>query len=125
MDDLISRATAELYICQDCARLEKEGVIAVTPATAKDWAVNVLDTVEPITKYGSWISCKDELPEVAYGEFLIAWVPKNGGDPKKKTYMEFMEFENGQWIGNIPQAGKDGFEVVAWMELPEDYVEDE
>ena len=73
-----------------------------------------------------WIPVNERLPEEP-GEYLIAWVPLDV-DMKRyfkgHSYMEFAEFENGEWVTLLPQA-KNGYEVLAWRPLPETYKEDE
>ena len=120
MSDYISRADAQEAICRDGVRLEREGVIDMSLCTAKQWAVDILEEVPAI--YG-WISCKDELPEIN-DVYLVTWRPKN--NPFNKNYIEIVEFADGEWIGDIPQAkhyGTGEYDVIAWMPLPDAYVE--
>ena len=70
-----------------------------------------------------WISCKDELPEIN-DVYLVTWRPR--ANPFKRNYIEIVEWSDGEWIGDIPQAkhyGTGEYDVIAWMPLPDAYVE--
>lgn len=66
-----------------------------------------------------WISVEERLPE-EYGEYMILWKPKQPGViPKWKLLYEIVEYEDGEWIGEIPQSEPfGGYEVFYWRELP-------
>lgn len=69
-----------------------------------------------------WIPCKERLPKEK-GDYIVAWLPK---DRKillndKKCFIEFCSFNGEKWCDDIPQSGKKGFDVLAWMPLPELY----
>ena len=57
-----------------------------------------------------WIPCNERLPENGYW----LWSAK-GGEVQKDFY----------WDGHWEHAEKYGYEVVAWMPLPEPYKEDD
>lgn len=57
-----------------------------------------------------WIPCSERLPENGYW----LWSAK-GGEVQKDFY----------WDGHWENAEKYGYEVVAWMPLPEPYKEDD
>ena len=119
MSDLISRADAQTAICRDGVRLEREGVVDMSLCTAKQWAVDILDEV---SGYG-WVSCKDELPEIN-DVYLVTWRPR--ANPFERNYIEIVEWSDGEWVGDIPQAkhyGTGEYDVLAWMPLPDAYVE--
>ena len=70
-----------------------------------------------------WISCKDELPE-KNDVYLVTWMPNS--NPWGRTFMEILEFADGEWVDDIPQAkhyGDGKFSVLAWMPLPDPYKE--
>ena len=65
-----------------------------------------------------WIPCSEKLPE-EYGDYLVWWT-----DITRKQYYEIAEYEpNNGWIGEIPQAVKGKYSVIAWQPLPEPYKE--
>ena len=67
---------------------------------------------------GGWIPCSERLPE-EYGDYLVWWT-----DITRKQYYEIAEYEpNNGWIGEIPQAVKGKYSVIAWQPLPEPYKE--
>ena len=71
-----------------------------------------------------WISCKDELPE-KNDVYLVTWRPKNN-NPFERKFIELLEWSDGEWVEDIPQAkhyGDGKFSVLAWMPLPNAYVE--
>ena len=64
-----------------------------------------------------WISVNERLPE-KYGEYMILWKPKSYRT--KTLFYEITEYEDGEWIGKIPQSEPyGGYEVFYWRELPE------
>lgn len=64
-----------------------------------------------------WISVEERLPE-KYGEYMILWKPKSYRT--KTLFYEITEYEDGEWIGKIPQSEPyGGYEVFYWRELPE------
>ena len=67
--------------------------------------ITVTDTAHP-----NWIPCSERLPENGYW----LWSAK-GGEVQKDFY----------WDGHWEHAEKYGYEVVAWMPLPEPYREDD
>lgn len=60
------------------------------------------------TAHPNWIPCSERLPENGYW----LWSAK-GGEVQKDFY----------WDGHWEHAEKYGYEVVAWMPLPEPYKE--
>ncbi len=63
-----------------------------------------------------WISVEEGLPE-KYGDYMILWKPKSYRT--KKLFYEITEYEDGEWIGKIPQSEPyGGYEVFYWRELP-------
>ena len=63
-----------------------------------------------------WISVEERLPE-KYGDYMILWKPKSYRT--KKLFYEITEYEDGEWIGKIPQSEPyGGYEVFYWRELP-------
>ena len=64
-----------------------------------------------------WISVNERLPE-KYGEYMILWKPKSYRT--KTLFYEITEYEDGEWIGKIPQSEPyGGYEVFYWREVPE------
>lgn len=120
MSDLISRADAQAAICRDGVRLEREGVVDLSLCTAKQWAVDVLDEIPAI---GGWIPCKDELPEDE-DTYLVTWRPRY--NPFDCNFMWLLSWEGGEWVGDISSAkyyGDGEYDILAWMPLPNAYVE--
>lgn len=67
-------------------------------------------------KRDRWIPCEERLPE-KYGEYMILWKPKSYRT--KTLFYEITEYEDGEWIGTIPQSKPyGGYEVFYWRELP-------
>ena len=64
-----------------------------------------------------WIT--DDLPDDP-GCYLVLWLPKNRfmRPTEGKYFYEICEFEAGEWVGEIKQAGRSGYDVFAWMPLP-------
>ncbi len=72
-----------------------------------------------------WILCEDELPQIN-DVYQVTWWPRC--NPFNKNYIGIVEFDDGKWIGDIPQAkhyGDGRYDILAWMPLPDAYVEDE
>lgn len=72
-------------------------------------------------KVGEWIPCSERLPE-EYGCYIIAWFHKNKeskAQQKGKHYYEICEYSPDEgWLSDYEQC-PEGYEVVAWMPLPE------
>lgn len=69
-----------------------------------------------------WTPVSERLPE-EYGEYMVAWIPKDWSGNRREAFYEIVEYEDGEWIGGIPQAEPlGGYEVLAWMELPPAYM---
>ena len=80
-------------------------------------AISIVQEVAEEYK-GGWIPCSERMPE-EYGEYLIWWTDITGNQ-----YYEITEYEPDYgWIGDIPQAVKGEYNVIAWQPLPEPYTE--
>lgn len=68
-------------------------------------------------RYGKWILCEDELPEVD-DEFLVTWTCKDC----KRPFLAMLEFSQGEgWIIEKYMLSYKDVKVVAWMPLPDAY----
>jgi len=96
----------------------KEAIITIKELSEKLHA----ESMERSSQYynGGWIPCEDRLP-TEYSNYLVTWKDKTSD----KNYLEIVEhdpYQNGNpWMGDIPRAGKDGYEILAWMPLPKPY----
>lgn len=68
---------------------------------------------------GEWTYCSDELPENE-DTYLVMW---RTTDTTYRFY-ELLEFCEGEWVINIPQAKGKEVKVLAWQELPDLPMED-
>lgn len=90
--------------------------------TCGDWRDSISYAIEQIEK-SAWVSCKDELP-TEDDTYLVTWRPKN--NPFNCNFMWLLSWEGGEWVDDIPQAkyyGAGGYDILAWMPLPNAYVE--
>lgn len=89
------------------------------PPTKPGKAIEAVDFAISALSRERWISVEERLPE-EYGEYMVLWKPKNPGMvPKWKMLYEITEYEDGEWIGEIPQSEPfGGYEVFYWRELP-------
>lgn len=81
-------------------------------------ADKLLPIIEEAGK-NDWIPCSERLPE-KYDSYLVMWKDL----ATNKNYYEIVEYDPDDeelWIGDIPQAGLLGYEILAWMPLPEPY----
>ncbi len=86
------------------------------PPTKPGKAIEAVDLAISALEREQRISVEEALPE-KYGEYMILWKPKSYRT--KKLFYEITEFEDGDWIGKIPQSEPyGGYEVFYWRELP-------
>lgn len=86
------------------------------PPTKPGKAIEAVDFAISSLERDRWIPCEERLPE-KYGEYMILWKPKSYRT--KTLFYEITEYEDGEWIGKIPQSEPyGGYEVFYWRELP-------
>lgn len=81
-----------------------------------NYEADVMDYAISALSRDRWISVEERLPE-KYGDYMILWKPKSYRT--KTLFYEITEYEDGEWIGKIPQSEPyGGYEVFYWRELP-------
>lgn len=91
------------------------------PPTKPSKAIEAIDLAISALERDRWISVEERLPD-EYGEYMVLWRPKQiFYIPKDKLLYEITEYEDGEWIGDIPQSEPfGGYDVFYWRELPDE-----
>lgn len=96
--------------------IEIEAAIKSNEERGNTFTVSVLQRAYERLKATQWISCNEGLPK-EHGDYLVWWT-----DIRGSKFYEITEYDpNDGWIGDIPQAFKGKYSVIAWMPLPEPY----
>ena len=64
---------------------------------------------ELVEQLPRWIPCSERLPDADYGQYFVLTQRVDGSEP----FASINFFNKGAWVEC------DGFEVVAWMPIPE------
>lgn len=104
--------------CTDCKEYDTEN------HRCPRWNKVIRRTLEENQSKQGWIPCSERLPEEDICDsYLIAWIPAN---EKVKCglphYYQVADWEDGDWT-NLDFCGHEVIVILAWMPLPEPYIE--